>query len=285
VGVEDRDFIIAMATLAGHRKPVSMHAFTCQGCGANLILPPEAISATCPYCDTPHVVDLSSSRELLQPDAIIPFAFDQERAASLLSNWLNGQAGSRPRSATRPRGIYLPVWTFDLTGDVPFEARVEEKRGNDTVVYVIHDSYPALYNEITVPATKKLADLLPGALPGYRLGEALAYHPRYLADWPAEVYQVSMSDASLEARARSVQRMKREIAEYLSVRYDKFSSITTSTAVLSIQAFKLVLIPAWVGSLRVGQQLRPVLVNGQTGTVHAEEPPGSPLDWLKRLFK
>jgi predicted RNA-binding Zn-ribbon protein involved in translation (DUF1610 family) len=281
----ERDFVLAMATLAGHRKPVAMHAFTCRGCGASLILPPEAISATCSYCGTPHVVDLSASRELIEPDAIIPFAFDQARAESLLSNWIRQQGGPAPRSAAHPRGIYLPVWTFDMSGDVPFQATIEEKRGNDTVVHVIHDSYPVLYNKVTVPATNKLGSLLGTALSDYRLGEAIAYGPRYLADWPAEVYQISMADASLEARARSLQRLNGQIADYLSVNYDGYSAVTTSPAVLSTESFKLVLIPAWISNLRIGAQLRPVLVNGQTGFVHTEESKKSPLDWLGKLFK
>jgi hypothetical protein len=170
--LEERDFVLAMATAAGHRKPVAMHAFTCRGCGANLILPPEAISATCSYCETPHVVDLSASRELVEPDAIIPFSFDQARAETLLSDWVRGQGSSGPRSAAHPRGIYLPIWTFDMDGDVPYQATIEEKRGNETVVRVINDSFPVLYGQVPVPATHRLSSLLSAALPGYRLAAA-----------------------------------------------------------------------------------------------------------------
>jgi predicted RNA-binding Zn-ribbon protein involved in translation (DUF1610 family) len=288
-GGQERDFVLAMATGAGHTKPVAMHAFTCQGCGANLILRPEAISATCPYCGTPHVVDLAASRDLIEPEALVPFAFDRERAETLLAEWVGKQTGSTTgstvRSGTRPRGIYLPVWTFDLDGDVPFQAAIEEKQGNQTVMRVIHDSFPVMYNQVAVPASRKLGSLLAIALAGYRLAEAVTYDPRYLADWPAEVYQISMADASLEARAHSVQRIKREIADYLKATYDGVANITTSPAVLSTEAFKLVLIPAWISDLHTGAQLRPILVNGQTGSIHTEEPAKSPLGWLGKLFK
>ena len=73
----EQDFLVAMATARGHGVPVAMQVFHCQGCGAEFILPPEVISASCAYCDSPHVVSLESSRELLQPEGIIPQAFDR----------------------------------------------------------------------------------------------------------------------------------------------------------------------------------------------------------------
>ena len=44
-----RDFLLAMATVQGHRKPVAMHSFQCRGCGATFLLAPEVISATCSW--------------------------------------------------------------------------------------------------------------------------------------------------------------------------------------------------------------------------------------------
>jgi ribosomal protein S27AE len=278
---EEQDFIVAMATAAGHRKPVAMHAFTCRGCGANFILPPEVISATCSYCGTPHVLDVKAARELLPPDAVIPFAFGQQRAERILSDWA---PPAKDGNFSPPRGIYLPVWTFDLNGEIPYTAEIKVKDGNQTVVRYIHDTYPVLYNDVAVPASRKSEALLRAALPAYRIGDAAAYDPRYLADWPAEVYEISMSDASLEARARSVRRMQRQIGEYLQTAYDGFSTFTTSSAILSAESFKLVLVPAWITTYPTGAQLRQVLVDGQTGSVHGEDAPKGPFDWLGKLF-
>jgi hypothetical protein len=282
---EEQDFIVAMATALGHRKSVAMHAFTCQGCGANFLLPPEVISATCSYCGTPHVLDVKAARELLPPDAVIPFAFGRERAERILADWAREQGLPPGSLAGVPRGIYLPIWTFDLDGEIPYRAEIQVKEGNDTRVQVINDTYPVMYNDVAVPASRKSGALLEAALPAYRLGDAVAYHPRYLADWPAEVYEISMSDASLEARARSVRRMQRQVAEYLQTAYAGVKTLTTNSAILSAESFKLVLVPAWITTYTAGPQLRQALVNGQTGSVHGEDGPKGPLDWLARLFK
>jgi len=106
---EEQDFLIAMATARGHRKPVAMQVFHCQGCGAEFILPPDVISTTCAYCDSPHVVSLEASRELLQPEGVIPQAFDQKQAARLLVGWVE-QNGIKPQGKVDlPRGVYLPI--------------------------------------------------------------------------------------------------------------------------------------------------------------------------------
>jgi len=151
-------------------------------------------------------------------------------------------------------------------------------------VRVINDSYPILYNDVAVPATRKMESLLDAALPGYEIGQALAYEPGYLADWPAEVYEISMADASLEARARSVKRMQSQIADYLRVTYDGFAKVTTSSAVLSAESFKLVLVPAWITTYHTGSLLRQAFVNGQTGRVHGEEPAKTAAGWLGKLL-
>jgi len=246
---------------------------------------PEVISATCSYCGTPHVLDVKAARELLPPDAVIPFAFDRERAERLLSDWARKQRLPSGSRASVPRGIYLPVWTFDLNGEIPYRAQIRVREGDDTVVRVISDTYPVLYNDVAVPASRKLEALLEAALPAYRLGDAAAYDPRFLADWPAAVYEITLSDASLEARARSVRRMQRQLGEYLRTIYDGYTTLTTSSAILSADSFKLVLVPAWITTYRVGPQLRQAFVDGQTGSVHGEEPPKSPLDWLGSLFR
>jgi hypothetical protein len=46
-----------------------------------------------------------------------------------------------------------------------------------------------------------------------------------------------------------------------------------------------VLIPAWIASQRSGAQLRPLLLNGQTGRIYSEMQHAGPLEWLNQLFK
>lgn len=269
-GLAEQDFFTAMATQRGHRKPVSMHAFACQGCGAEFVLAPEVISATCAYCGSPHVVNTPNRRELLEPDAVIAFAFDQPTATRRLVKFV-AERGITPEGMVQPpRGIYLPAWTFDVGGEVPYSGQiVTRSRGRAISVQQVSGSAPVFINDIPVPAERKLGKLFARALPGYDFRAAVVYDPRYLADWPAEVYQMSMSDASLEARAQAAKRVRRDVRVIVGLDVE---DLTISTSNLSVEAFKLVLVPAWHTSIPFGGRNHPVLINGQTAQVTSDLP-------------
>jgi hypothetical protein len=117
---------------------------------------------------------------------------------------------------------------------------------------------------------------MPKIIQGFTLREAPAYDPRYLAGWPAEVYEVAMSDASLEARKQAVLRVRALIRS--DVGYVK--DLNYSTASISVTSFKLVLIPLWVTQYVMEGRPYRVLINGQTGAVYGEKPSRGVMGWL-----
>ena len=64
---DEKDFIVAMATARGHGKPLQEQVFHCNGCGAEFILPPKQISASCVYCDSPYVVSIEKTKTCSRP--------------------------------------------------------------------------------------------------------------------------------------------------------------------------------------------------------------------------
>ena len=87
MGEFEQDFIAAMHTKRGHLSPVQMPAFQCQACAVEFLLAPETISVTCPYCDSVYVTETAESRELLPPQALIPFDVSHEIAEKHLRDW------------------------------------------------------------------------------------------------------------------------------------------------------------------------------------------------------
>jgi predicted RNA-binding Zn-ribbon protein involved in translation (DUF1610 family) len=284
---EEQDFLIAMATARGHSKPVAVQVFHCQGCGAEFILPPDVISVTCAYCDSPYVVRLEDSRELLQAEGIIPQAFDQKQAARLLVDWVE-QNGIKPQGKVAPpRGIYLPIWTFDIGGAIAYRGdRYETEDGfRQRIQKVVHvnDEYPVYLNDLPVPASRKISGHLAHLLPTFELSATRPYDPRYLANWAAEVYDIPMADASLDARSRAYTQLKRNLPGDIASLFN----LKTSSASLTIESFKLVLLPVWLTKIPFNNKELLVLINGQNGVVHGDTPskPKSGLfDWLEDLL-
>jgi hypothetical protein len=282
----ERDFLLAMATVKGHRKPAAMHSFQCHGCGATFLLAPDDISVTCSYCDSPHVIAIDETRELIEPDGILPFAFDQKNAGRYLVNWARKKKIKPDGKVQMPRGIYLPVWSFDLGGEIPYTVQimVNERKGRKVVIKTISDSHPVVAFNIPVAATRKQGSLLKDALEGFNLGEAVPYDPRFLADWPAEVYEITMSDASLDARQKVYEHTRHEV-EILLGTQGNIENFKPSSSKMSVEMFKLVLVPAWLTSYTVEGKTYNVLVNGQTGAVTGETPSLDLLGWVGNILK
>jgi hypothetical protein len=271
---DEKDFIVAMATMKGHGKPLQEQAFHCNGCGVEFILPPKQISANCAYCDSPHVVKLEHSKDLLAPDAIIPHAFDQKRAIQLLIEWVEGRGIKPEKQVEPPRGLYLPLWTFDIGGMLDYTAEVVEYKeqtfGNkrERKVKRIQDKYPVLVDDLPLPASRKLSAVFSKLIPTFDIKSLQPYDPRYLASWPAEIYDVPMADASLEARSQAFNKLKRELSSLLG----GINIIHTASANMLVTSFKLNLLPVWLTEIPFDGREHLLLINGQSGVVASDLP-------------
>jgi len=267
----EKDFIIAMATARGHGKPLEQQVFHCEGCGCEFLLPPNQISATCVYCGSPHVVDWDSEEQLLAPDGIIPHAFDQKRAIQILIEWVESNGIQPEKQMDLPRGVYLPLWTFDLGGGIDYvgetvaSGEIEFNTSQQKKIRM-SDCYPVQVNDLPIPASRKLSAVFLKLIPGFELRGVKPYDPRYLVNWPAEVYDIPMAEASLDARSQGYSLYKRDLPNLLA----PLDLISTSSAKMTVESFRLNLLPVWVTELPFGGRQHLVLINGQNGLVESD---------------
>ncbi len=288
---DEKDFIIAMATARGHGKPLNQQVFHCEGCGCEFILPPNQISSTCVYCGSPHVVDWESEEELLAPDGIIPHAFNQKRAVQLLIQWVESQQIQPEKRVDLPRGVYLPLWTFDLGGEIDYVGETVPEadfRLNDRQPKMsrVKDCYPVQVNDLPIPASRKLSGVFLKLIPTFELKAVKPYEPGYLANWPAEVYDIPMAEASLDARAQTLSRYKRDLPNLLA----PMRLLSTSSAKMTVESFRLDLLPVWMTEILFGGRVHLLLINGQNGTVASDMPEkseksGGLMEYLADLLK
>lgn len=286
--VREQDFIVTMATARGHSHPQTMQAFSCDGCGASFLLAPETLSLTCPYCAATYTVERAETRELVPPQGIIPFAVDEEVAQQRVDRWLAQKAAGRRALV---HGIYLPVWTFDIGGAIGWRGHERNYRQETKSWRPVAGAYPIFYDDYLVPACRTLpSGLARAALRRFDLAQVVNFQRAYLAAWPAQTYEVSVGDASLNAR-RGVLALKREeVKAHLDGRVGE---LRLSTAEMVVESYKLLLLPLWLGHYRLEGRAYTVLVNGQTGAVGGERPggrqDGSLVDraerWLEKWLK
>jgi hypothetical protein len=275
----EEDFLVAMVTAKAQHKPITAQAVTCTGCAASFILPPETLTQTCPYCNTPYAVEQIEMRQLDAPDGVLPFALDEEGARRCLRAWLEKNAPEGPLRVSHGIGIYLPVWMFNMGGQVDWSGWiVKQKR------YVpVSGSRVVGRYDILVPASQHLPERLLSAIYSFDLDGLQPYDPRYLAGILAETFQISAAQASLKAREMAMRDEKRDIlASEARGAVEGFSMRTSN---MLVESYRLALLPFWKIFFLAGERRYDIVVNGQNGKITGERPSRGLLGWVKELLE
>jgi predicted RNA-binding Zn-ribbon protein involved in translation (DUF1610 family) len=271
-----QDFFVAMATQKGHLHPVDVLTFNCQGCGASFTLPQERMTFTCPFCGSAYVVKSGATRSLLEPDAVIPFGLDEEKAKQVLREWFQAHRAPEPLRVTQGVGMYLPVWSFSICGPVPWRGmqRQDQEWGRsgglrfqeDKLVPCSGEDY-ILFDNLLVPATHNPPQRWGEMATTYQLGSLVPYASSYLANWVGVTYQVELGGASLEARQQAVSLAREQV---MRGQEKQVIDLTINPANMMVESFKLLLLPVWLMRFSSAEKTFTILINGQTGTVRDE---------------
>lgn len=274
--VREQDFAAMLPTAKAHRWELpTARSVGCDSCGARFTLPASHTTGTCPFCASSHIVEWNPKHDLIQPEGVLPFQFDAEAAARHIRDWLARQR-FRPGDLDRatvapPQGAYLPYWTFDIGGEVKWRALVEEGSGNNRRWVPRTGSHLVFHNDLLVLASHTLPAGLSTQLTDFDTHALVPYSGDVLAGWPTEVYQIAMADASLVARQRAFAKA-RDHVRHRSLGGESVRDLTLNSLGISIDSYKLVLLPVWLGSYRHKGTTHSVLVNGQTGSVRGDVP-------------
>jgi hypothetical protein len=276
-------------------------------------------------------VDAPDIDDLREPDGVVTFVFDAPAAAEHARAWFREQAeeGRAPEdlpdtaALAMPTPIYLPFWTFDMTGEVRWSGWVRDDMevaglsvnnadsalrlaggllglatGNVSLTAenltglaaqrldrsnMVHTegAVGVILDDILVPATRSLPEVTLRKLE-YDTSKAVPYSEDMLARWPAEIYAVSLGDASLAAREEAIEESNRQIALESGIEPGSSSALMYDRTGLSVTSYKLLLLPVWTATYTYRSEQYHVLINGQSGQVEGEMPRGrSP---LARLF-
>jgi uncharacterized Zn finger protein (UPF0148 family) len=296
--VDEQDFAITLATDAGHARPQGMRALSCQTCRAEFVLGPGVLSLTCPYCGSSYVAKTEEERALIPPEGVAPFMVDRDAARRAFHGWLDAHHLPRDLKTSGIFGLYLPVWTFDVGGVLHWrrlssgglgggsEPQLKISLGGGLRLEMDDPTFseqmdsgelPIDFDDLLVAASHTLPMDLLDVLADYDLAAVAPYRPGYLADQPAEIYEISVSEASLVAREKAFQASRRQLRARMQVGQD----VRLDSSRMMIYAYKLILLPLWVTHYRIEETSYHVVINGQTGTVRGQTPPGG----LRKFFK
>ena len=203
-------------------------------------------------------------------------AFDQNQATWQLVHWVEGMKITPQEQVQPPRGLYLPAWTFDIIGSIPWNGIVYR----DKREVHISGQKEINFNDVRILGSRKLADLMVKTLPEFDLSGATKYDARFLAGWLADVYDLPMADASLDARQIAVEHVRDMIHQDVG----QIQNLGYSTSGIMVSSFKLILVPVWVTNIKTHDRTSRMLINGRTGSVHSEIQEHGLAGWLGNML-
>jgi hypothetical protein len=186
---------------------------------------------------------------------------------------LDGLKVDLDRPAEMPRGLYVPLWSFELGGGIDYTGEAiateaEMLRSPASTRIRVSDRYPVML-KVPIAASRKPSAHFVRLIPTFDLRLVQPYDPRYLASWAAELYDISMADASLDARSQAFARLKRDLPALLA----PIRIVSMTSANLTVESFQLDLLPVWMSEVWLDGRSHLVLINGQTGAMQSDISP------------
>jgi predicted RNA-binding Zn-ribbon protein involved in translation (DUF1610 family) len=285
---------------------VRRETLRCRSCGATTAFSSRAAALSCPYCGSPQVVRSKGRVYLVPPRALIPFEVDEEGARAALYQWLEEGYWHPDRldeeaQVLELHAAYLPFWGFKGIAEVTFQLQGSSAAYETMRAMPSQQTHHLNVEDLLIPGSLSIDEDTQEQIEPFDLDQAVPFRPEYLTGWPAEVYQVALADAAVEARGRMTKEARSKadgLAEVLNASaatatFGAFTpfvggksnrardvSYAPKMSTIQLDSFMHYVLPVWRGTYRFRGRTYAFAVNGQTGKAGGEAPRGGTLGVL-----
>jgi len=284
---------------AAEEESSSRGRYSCEGCGASVVVPREERTTTCAFCGTPYVRLGEISAERFAPEFVLPFTVGRRDAEDAFRRWLRaggwfcpGDFRDRGRLSVL-RGVYVPFWSFTMRSESSWRARIGEywwetvvetytttvngktvtrtrtRRVRHTEWYPLAGRFHQFHSGYLVSASKGLPQATADALHPFPVTEVTRYAPHFLSGWLCEEYTLERTDAARISEEEFRQREARDVTAFLPG--DCSSDVEVSSS-FHDPSEDLILLPVWVFAYSYQNRVYRFTVNGATGRSHGDRP-------------
>lgn len=267
--------------------------FSCDNCGAKVLLQKGQTATECPFCGTNHVKKVE---ELvgLKPNAVLPFKFGTDSALAYSKAWVKKKFFA-PKSfkknvkAEKLKGVYTPCFTFDSRTSTIYNARLGKRhtrvvgsgKNRRVETYMVWRNVSGVFNsafdDVLISAGSKMEQNTLGKIMPYSSNESLEYDEKYLLGFMAYHYDKELESCWDDAKVKMDEAIKSDILKGYS--YDSVSYFNMSTTHTGV-TYKYAMLPVYVGNFSYKKKLYNFYVNGETGKVTGK----TPVSFWKVLF-
>ncbi|WP_271766673.1 DNA helicase PriA [Aquimarina algiphila] len=272
----------------------------CRTCGASSNLPPNIVSASCPYCTTPLLLEQAQEEEVLQPNSLLPFEIDSKEAKHKFKEWI-GSLWFVPNTFKKAtlkfkhfNGVYIPFWIYNAYANTQYIGQ----QGN---YYYKTESYKALedgkkvtktrqvkktkwhsvkgmvtnfFEDRLKVATNSIPEKYINELDFWDLDALMPYNKNYISGFITEKYQIGLAESFELLQADFEPEINNTIRK--DIGGDTQRVVSKQIKYTNVK-FKHVLLPVYVCAYHYKGKVYQFLINGSTGDVQGKRP----YSWLK----
>ncbi len=185
----------------------------------------------------------------------------RDAAIALIDRWCEQAKVISSNGLASIRGVYLPIWWFSMGGVLHYRYQISRK---NRLSQTINETKPILRDNLCVTACNHHQMEVKQIIDELDFQEMAEYRPEYLADWYAETYQITVSDASLVARQICLELEKQTVRQSIPSDAD---DLTFDTHEMVVDSYQLCLVPVWMGEYGTSGVQKPVVINAISGEI------------------
>lgn len=263
--------------------------YTCKNCGGQIVGDINTIATSCPYCDSPVVLDENVTGQFI-PDYIIPFQFDKEDAKKKLYFYFNdknfvSRAFKKESSLDEIKGIYVPFWIYHCQANISQQYRTTKNRyySDHDYDYTETKHYLSLregtiqFDNVPVDGSSKISDEYMQSLEPFDFSQAVEFRQAYLAGYFADKYDEDAQSSEKKVNKR-IQNTSKEMFK-LTVSHFSSADLEKSQIELENKQIDYYLLPVWILNITWNKETYVFMMNGQTGKMIGDVPTDMKLFW------
>ena len=254
-GFDDKDFM-------------DVNIYTCNQCGAEVIVNNTEVSTYCMYCGNPTVV-FSRVAKQKRPEFILPFSVSKEQAvANIRSSMNRGFFVPDELKKFKPemvRGIYIPYWIVNCEHHNTVFLKGDVRDGKNTSTKYFERAGECTLKNLPLDASRMLNDNTSEKLEPFDFAGLKTFDENYLQGFYSDMADVSEGELRSAANRRADQMFRDQVLYELLA---ENKSVIDSAPYTKVDPDKVyVMLPAWFITLNYQGEPLTILVNGDTGKV------------------
>lgn len=293
--IEELDFNTYLNNAGQESEQFEISTIKCEDCGAESTLESGITASSCPYCDTPLILEHRHSENIIQPKSLLPFKINKNEALNSFKKWIKKLwfAPSALKKAVLSfdhfKGVYLPFWTYDSNASTSYigqrgenytvQERYTTTENGKTVTKTrsvtkirwyntsghVHDNF----DDILIPANTALPQKLLRKLEPWDLENLVAFDSKYLSGFIAEKYQCGLKEGFDEAKGVMDNDIRIHVKRDIGGDHQRIIRLHTNYSDIT---FKHIYLPVYVSAYKFKNKLYRFMINARTGEVQGERP-------------